>query len=225
MMSPMGPNLKELFLALLDSEQQTALGFLAFSKDEREKYIELLDELKKTNGSDASTTVKGKSLENIVKYVIDKSTVFETYLNVHTSSNEVDILARLNSKGYFFKQNGLLELPDSFISECKNHHSKVGVTYVGKFYSLMTYTDNDIGILFSYHGLTGMGWNDGIGLTKKFFLSDKNTKIIEFKLEDFEQLAKPGNSFIEIINNKIFNLKNDTSIHDFVKVHPAQDFI
>ncbi|NCT39912.1 acetylglutamate semialdehyde dehydrogenase [Bacillus sp. EB93] len=218
-----GYHLKEYILAFADEKINDVAQILTFTGEEQKEYIKLLETFKTTNSSRSSTKEKGKALEEIVQYILDKSAVFEVYSNVRTSSNEIDILARLNAKGKYFKGQGLLDFHDSFLSECKNYNKKVDVTWVGKFYSLVKYTKNNLGILFSYKGLSGDKWHNAVGLTKKLYLLEEDERyIIDFNYNDFKKLSE-GKSFIELITEKIFNLKNDTSIYRFISEHPNQN--
>lgn len=218
-----GFHIKEYILAFADEKINDVAQVLTFTLDEQKEYITLLETFKTTNSSGSSTGEKGKALEEIVQFVLHKSAVFEIFSNVRTSSNEIDILARLNTKGRYFKGQGLLDFHDSFLSECKNYNKKVDVTWVGKFYSLMKYTKNNLGILFSYKGLSGDKWHNAVGLTKKLYLLEEEDRcIIDFNYNDFIKLSE-GKSFIELITEKIFNLKNDTSIQSFISEHPNQD--
>ena len=87
----------------------------------------------------------------------------------------------------------------NFIGECKNHGKTIGVTYIGKFCSLMLTTRSNLGILFSYHGVTGHGWNDGSGLIRKFYLHKENLLdrycIIDFNIWDFRSILQGKNFF------------------------------
>ncbi|MGG0716274.1 acetylglutamate semialdehyde dehydrogenase [Robertmurraya massiliosenegalensis] len=224
MISVKGIDIKEYLLAEMDDQIEKSSSLLRFSEKELVKYNELLKHFKDVNGSGATNEEKGKALEDLVNYIIDKSVIFEGYKNVRTSSNEIDILIRLSKKGNFLKAQGLIIIQDNFLAECKNYNSSVSSTWVGKFSSLMNYTQNQLGILFSYHGLSGSGWNDATGLTKKLLLSDKKTYIIDFNFNDFEQLAN-GKSFNELIIDKMFALKNDISFSHLITSHPNQNLI
>lgn len=218
-----GFDLKDYYIQALDKDIDKISNILKFSEKELTEYHGLLNIFKETNGSNASTNEKGKSLENVVTFLIQKSVVFETYRNVHTSSNEIDLLVRLNKKGSILKAQGIVNFQDNFLAECKNYNGTIGSTWVGKFYSLLTYTQNEIGILFSYKGLSGNGWNDGTGLAKKLLLSDKKSYIIDFNIVDFELLAEGNISFIDLINDKMFSLKNDISFGHLIEEHPNQN--
>ena len=56
---------------------------------------------------------------------------------------------KLTAAGKALQSNGILSAYyTNFIGECKNYNKKVGVTYVGKFCSLMLTTGCTLGILF-----------------------------------------------------------------------------
>ena len=86
----------------------------------------------------------------------------------------------------------------------------------------MTTTQNKICILFSYNGVTGKNWENAEGLIKKFYLSKEKLEerfcIIDFNVKDFDEIAK-GNNFLQIVENKITALKNDTDYSNFIKEH------
>ena len=115
---------------------------------------------------------------------------------------------------------GIGLIPDryaSFLGECKNYQSSVGVTYVGKFCSLLQTTSIKTGILFSFHGISGREWSDGTGLVKKIYLQkeeeSKRTVIIDFSTEDFRAILD-GKNFFEIVDSKLVALRLDTSVAD-----------
>lgn len=217
-----GFDIKEYYLHGLDqSLSNFNKEILKFSEKEQEEYKLLFKHFEDTNGSPTtSTTDKGKALEDIVTFIFEKSVIFEIHKNVRTSSNEIDLLIRLNKRGQFLKAQGLVDFRNNLLSECKNYNKTIGVTWVGKFFSLLVSTENELGIIFSYKGLTGSSWNNATGLTKKFFLKTKHI-ILDFNIYDFA-LLNENHSLIDILNNKIFQLQNDTNISLEVSEHPAQ---
>ena len=183
----------------------------------------ILECFKKTNSSNSSTYEKGKSLEELATYTIKTSHIFEIYINIRTASNELDQLVKINDCNRLLI--GLKVIDErlvNFIGECKNYQNKIPVTYVGKVCSLLTTTQNKICILFSYNGVTGKNWTDSTGLIKKFYLSKEKLNerfcIIDFNVNDFEEIAN-GNNFLQIIENKIMALKNDTDYLKLVTEH------
>ena len=115
---------------------------------DRQEFSLLLKELKEPFDKKTETTKdKGDRLENLVAFIIKKSYFFEIYRNVHTGTNEIDEVITLSDVGKqalctYNISRDLLEIDsDVVLGECKNYESTLGVTYVGKFYSLLVSTD------------------------------------------------------------------------------------
>ena len=197
-----------------------------FTERQKKEYNILLDNLKKVNSSKTSPAKKGKALENIASFLIKSSNIFEVYKNIRTSTNELDQLVKANNKGKILLSNGIIDKRlKNFIGECKNYKDKVSVTYVGKVCSLLSTTKNKICILFSYHGVSGKAWEDAIGLIRKFYLSKENEEdrfcIIDFNINDFISIQK-GNNILQIIEDKILTLQNDTSYINLLSSHELE---
>lgn len=144
------------------------------SPEKKQEYANLLNHFEDTHqNKNASKADKGKSLEDIVTFLLQNTgDLFRVDRNLRTSTNEIDQLLTLNPKGKILCQYGLIDRKlERFLSECKNYNTRVDVTYVGKFCSLLITTQTLLGILFSYHGITGSGWNDGAGLIKKILFT------------------------------------------------------
>ncbi|MFB5249626.1 acetylglutamate semialdehyde dehydrogenase [Bacillus mycoides] len=220
-------NAKEYYLQILQDREKVFKEITRLSTAEKETYSELLSNLKEVNKNRKAYSNQdiGKALEDIVSFILKKSSVFEVKENIHTSSNEVDQLVLLNSTGKAFQNAGYLDVRgEYFLSECKNYQGKIGVTWPGKFYSLLSVQACKLGVLFSYNGLTGTGWNAAAGLIKKLFLTkeklEDRTYIIEFNVNDFNKIAD-GVSFLEILEAKVKELKTGTNFSHFITDHPA----
>jgi hypothetical protein len=224
-----GLSTKQFILEILESKERTYEALISLDEQELNHYTSLLTNLEDMHhsGSAASTTEKGKALEQLVTYLIQKSIIFDVYQNLRTSSNEIDQLFILNAKGRAFREEGLLPLKDDLIlSECKNYQNKISVTWVGKFYSLISSTSAKVGLLFSYHGLTGTGWRDAVGLTKKIYLSKERLEdkvyILDFNITDFRRI-RDGENLPNLINAKMLALRTDTNFQQFISKHPAEN--
>jgi len=219
--------LKEEVLKHLDEKEAIFKIATSFSSDERKHYSAMLATLRSmhSKNSKATNAQKGKALEDLVSFLLKCSAIFDVYENIHTSSNEIDHLIKLNYKGNKFKNEGYIKFNnDIILSECKNYNKTVGVSWVGKFSSLMNYVETNIGLLFSYHGLSGSGWNDAIGLTKKFYLgSEKNNRIfiLPFDKNDFQRIEE-GENLLSLIDAKMFALRTDTNFSIHISKHPGQ---
>lgn len=188
-----------------------------------DEYKELLEYFRLTQTKEKVTNQeKGKCLEKLVEYISIHTNLFEPYRNIRTSTNEIDLLLKTKPGIGTMILKEVLNLGD-VICECKNHNKAIGVTWIGKLYSLLKFQKVSIGILFSYHGFTGSGWNDGVGLCKKLRLVD-DTIIINFCYDDFLAIAH-GKSFLKIIYNKINVLKHDTEIFLEEWTHPAESLL
>lgn len=200
-----------------------------FSEEQKVEYNKLLEELKRTNSSNSSAEEKGKALEKIATFILHSGNIFQVYNNITTSTNELDQLVRANNYGKILYSNDIIDKRlKNFIGECKNYHKKVSVTYVGKVCGLLQNTQNKICILFSYHGITGKGWNDACGLIKKFYLSKEKGEerfcIIDFNIKDFEKIQQ-GSNLLQIIEDKILALQIDTDYTNLVKKHESTEKI
>ena len=135
----------------------------------------------------------------------------------------------LSTLGKVLCSNGVISPRlNRFLVECKNYDRSISVTYVGKFCSLLLITSTKLGILFSYHGVSGQGWNDASGLIKKFYLHKENEDdrycVIDFSISDFEAISN-GDNLLNIIDAKISALLMDTSFRNFLSTHPAESSV
>jgi len=217
---------KEYYKRLLDRDEDIFREITRFSEKEAEVFDALLKHLEKVNSErdQFSNEEKGKALETAVSFLLENITIFKVREHLFTSTNEMDQLITLSFKGEKFREHIDIR-GEFFICECKNHAVKIGVTWVGKFYSLLSCHCN-LGIIFSYNGLAGSGWEDGVGLTKKLFLNKedhaKRSYILDFNMKDLKLISK-GHSFIELLNAKMIALKTDSSYEEHITLHPAQE--
>ena len=189
-------------------------GFITWTNKDRADFRILLNELKKPFDRDKETTKeKGDRLEKLVEFIIQKTYFFEIYKNVHTETNEIDEVITLSDRGKqaiqsFNLSRDLIPIKqDLFLGECKNYKSNLGVTYVGKFYSLLSVTGISFGIVFTQKGLTGdsEGYKDAYGLTKVLRMVEssrgKDFFIITFTMEDYERMLE-GTTFFDLVKAK-----------------------
>lgn len=196
-------------------------------EEQRQQYASLLERFQQANNCNATTKEKGDALEELVAFLLNASGgIFRVSKNVRTATNEIDEIIELEGIG---KVLGALNLIPArlteFLGECKNYGGTIGVTYVGKFYSLLQTTCMNTGILFSYRGISGNGWADGSGLVRKIYLQrekiDERIAIIDFSYMDFKSILE-GHNFLEIVEGKLKALRYDTSIDEFITPHPAE---
>lgn len=171
--------------------------------------------------------LKGKSLENLVTYLLKISgDLFHVDQNLRTTTNEIDQVFIPKTKGKMLIANGIISKKyELFLGECKNYNKSVSVTYIGKFCSLLLSNQIKLGIMFSYHGISGKDWSEASGLVKKFYLHKEKEEdrycIIDFSKDDFIAIDK-GENFLQIIENKLLSLRLDTDYTKFLSKHPAE---
>lgn len=221
--------------------------FVEWTDDDYKEYDRLLEEFKKTNKKrtkkkstvdeeSIKTREKGDALENIVNFIIDKSFFLKVHPNKRTSTNEIDQFVVISDNGkqalkeYEFSTDLLGFNNGYFIGECKNYDDSVAATWVGKFYTLLKTCGNcELGIIFSYYGLTGKenNWYDAHGLTKVIYrmeLGNNKNHILDFNKDDFELLKNKNINFFKIINAKKDALISGSKSINFLGViHNAED--
>lgn len=207
---------------LLSLDESELFKEFVLSGEALESYRRLMRDFENSNSNNrASTREKGETLENLVLFIAQKTNLFEEYPNLRTSSNEIDLLLKSKSQSMLLLESFVSTDFNNIIIECKNHDKKIGVTWIGKIYSLLRYQRSKFGIIFSYHGFSGKDWSDGVGLSKKIHLLDE-TKIIDFNIENFKEMEE-GIDFLTIIKRKLINLQNDVLIES--SSHPAESYL
>lgn len=226
---------KALNILAAAGQSRSSQQICKLSQSQKNEYKRLLDEFDRLNkitknSSDAPNNLhnlKGIALEKLVKYLLEISGgIFKVDCNLRTSTNEIDDLITLTSKGKILLAYNLINKRfDNFLGECKNYDKSVSVTYIGKFCSLLLTNNVKLGILFSYHGISGTGWNNGSGLVKKFYLHKENLDerfcIIDFSIKHFNSIYE-GKNLLEIIEEQLYSLQFDTDYSRHISTHPAE---
>ena len=210
----LGYDLRSYFDQIVQNPLDKFKTFTTWNQNDKEEFKQLLDKLKEPYDKKKETTKdKGDRLENLVEFIIRKTYFFEIYKNVHTETNEIDEVIVLSNRGKqaiksFNLSRELIPIKeDLFLGECKNYQSSLGVTYVGKFYSLLSVSGISFGIIFTQKGLTGNseGYKDAYGLTKVLRMMEKTKErdffIITFTLDDYEKMLE-GVNFFELVKAK-----------------------
>lgn len=197
--------------------------------DNKLNYLLYTNTNNKLNGVDdkQDKVIKGKALEDLVKFLfMATGGFFDVYNNIRNDVNEIDLFVCLNTKGS--NLHSLSSRYSDLLCECKNYKQKVGVTFIGKFLSLMQQSNKNTGVFFTCNGLTGAGWSDAQGLIKKAFLLKERKEdkyiIIDFSYDDFKRISN-GMSLFDLFNEKIRSLELGTNISKFITKHPCEKYI
>ncbi len=195
-----------------------------FTDEQAQKYHQLYHDFLSSYTSNSPT--KGACLEKLVRFIFSSCIFFNVRPNIHTSTNEIDVLVELTDIGKQYSQHINLK-GDYLLVECKNYKKTVGVTWVGKFCSLVLFQSNTrIGILFSHEGFAGKNnWVSAKGLARKFHCYKENDSekllVLDFNKADFKRLDE-GECFLDIFHQKIQDLECDIDITKYLQRHPAQ---
>lgn len=212
----------------------------AWSDDDYLEYERLLDILKNTykkctkkEKKKIKTKTKGDALEDIVNFIIEKSFFLNVYPNKRNGTNEIDNLIVVSEYGeqaihqYNFTRKLLPFEGDYFLGECKNYDKNVGVTWIGKFNTLMSICgDCNFGVIFSYFGLAGSEdkWYSAHGLTKIIFtLSQSKKYILDFNLNDFELLRNKDYNLFKILKKKKLALSTGCKTENLYEPHDGSE--
>ncbi|WP_339000193.1 restriction endonuclease [Lactococcus garvieae] len=190
-----------------------------YSAEESQEINKLILEVREDKFS--TKLSKGEALEELTNKIFRTHKIYKVKKNLRTTSNEIDLFLELDSFGTLIKNNLEYNIEEEFIVECKNYKSKVEVTYIGKFASLMRVTHLKNGIFISKKGVTGDSkrWSEAKGLIKKIALQD-NSFILDFDLSDFEDLE--GKTLAEILTCKKNSLKLDVDIESLIVAHELE---
>ena len=233
----LGLDLKSYFDQIVQSDLDKFNIFITWTDEDKRQFSELLDNLKKES---ETTREKGDRLEALVEFIIRKTYFFEVYKNVRTETNEIDEVIVLSDRGkqaltsFGLSRECIPIDTDLILGECKNLKTTLGVTYIGKFYSLMNVTGISFGIVFTQKGLTGKseGFKEAYGLTKILRMfengrnADKDFFILTFTMDDYEELLS-GVTFFELVKAKKLELQLASNYNTFLRdnKHEAEDQI
>lgn len=234
-------NVKQYMEKIITDQLEKFKKFTEWTTKDKSEFKKLLDILRMPfDQKGEAAKYKGDKLEAVVEFIIRKSYFYEIYKNVHTQTNEIDEVIVFSDRGRqalktFGISRDLIPIKeDVFLGECKNYKKNLDVTYVGKFYSLMTVTGVSTGIIFTQKGLTGRseGFKDAYGLTKVLRMvelnKDKNSNfcILTFTEKDYDKLLE-GYSFFDLVKVKQYELQLASDYSNFLKdhQHEAEDKI
>ena len=101
----------------------------------------------------------------------------------------------------------------------------MGVTYIGKFYSLLSLANAKLGIIVAWDGITGKGmWDASKGLIKKIALKD-GIFIIDINQHDLKKIYDCKCNVYSLILDKYTSLQNDIDFTKYVSRHPVEEMI
>ena len=193
-----------------------------FTKNESESINQLIKKIKDDNFSNPKE--KGDALESLIDQIFKTHQIYKVKRNLKTTTNEIDLFLELD---FFGNQiNNVIEkecLPDEVLVECKNYGSKLNVSWIGKFASLMRVSKLTHGFFMTKEGITGQhNWDASKGLIRKLALKDESI-ILDFLLTDFKDLE--GKTLVDLIRLKRQSLILDVEIEALIETHDLESLI
>ncbi|HCV1561692.1 TPA: restriction endonuclease [Staphylococcus aureus] len=174
-----------------------------------EEYKTLVKDLSILEKPSVSTKEKGDRLERILINILSNSGLFNVTSNKRTSTNEIDIRVEKTTQLVLVENHYSFDVENVIYFECKNYSRKLGVTYIGKFFSILNVANIKLGVLITPYVLTGNGWYNGHGLCKKLHLKN-DINIISITKEDLLKLNKI--SLLYLMQQKIHELQEDMDL-------------
>lgn len=170
--------------------------------EELDRLITLVDE--SFNFPKEKNDEKGKRLEHLATYLLNRIKFVEVIHDLRTESNQIDHKITL---GAFAPLHPFLnEIGLNFISECKNQKSRVNVGQVQKVANLIDDHELNFGVFFSREGIAGKGWRDAEGKRKKIFCKNR-WAIISFTFKELVEIKDKQLNMLTEMRKKYEALK------------------
>jgi len=162
-------------------------GHLTFFKTDK------LSELTEKVITSKEPNEKGKTLENLTKYIFENiNGLIFIDRDIRLEAEEIDLV---------FSNGVFLSWGDPIVIECKNWSEKIGNNEVVVFINKLKKMDAKTGILVTFEGITGTEYKDAI-LSIREALSE-GIHIIVLLGKDLKNLNK-GEEFIELLEKRFY---------------------
>lgn len=217
----------EKFMNMLEEEDKKSLNLELSNEDKIliEDMIRLIEEDKDMNSYE-----KGELFEKTIERILHGTKIFKCIRNKNTSSNEFDILVKLNRNGKWLRASKIIPdwIPDVFLIECKNHNKNVEVGLVGKFFSLMESSNLDLGLFISRMGVTGKDrhyWDDSVAfinkINLKYSLSNPRKILLDFNIDEIKRVLEDDCNIIDLIEDRKIQIDLDINggLMEWIKPH------
>lgn len=176
---------------------------------EDDKAKELIQKMVDSDNAE-NTKEKGDSLEALVNYFLETSSMFERLSpDIRFNFCQVDHYGVFRPEIWniiFHSNKYFREETYAFLGESKSYDEALGVTYVLKFECIKHIRDIKLGVYFTRKGITGKDYTDSNAVIKRLFDKEKQFSIV-FKNDDWLNLKDNPKSFGYLFCKKI---------HDFL---------
>lgn len=149
--------------------------------------------------------VKGRLYEAIIGLIVKGTGCFETWHNVRTTTNEIDLLLKLGQRSSWIPQ--LRSWGSHCVAECKNHKTHVKVDWVDKLAALLPTHGAHVGLLFSRKGVRHKESAGGVRHKLQLLaVAGSGTFILCFDWDDLERCAA-GENFLRLLTDRFVEVR------------------
>lgn len=167
---------------------------------------------------------KGELLEKLTSSLFNND-LFCIRRNCRAGTNEIDVLVDWSKQARIYGLNSAYPfLGELALCECKNYENSIGVTYIGKFASLLSATSTSTGIMVSWEGVSGQKWSYGSGLIKKLALAEQKMILVINKY-DLKQIRDGSSNLLSILYEKYLSLATDIDYQKHIQSHEAESLL
>lgn len=176
-----------------------------------EKQYSKLDELLRGVLETTNSTIKGRSLETFVEYLINLIKPVKATKRAETNTNQLDCFAVNNC---CLSNNILDKIGHTFICECKNENKAPENGYFHKLANILNVSRKDIkehkfGIIFSKEAPPSTYLEMAY---KNYYMT--NTTIITFFKDELDKIVYEKKNFLGYIDYKINLVQQDLKVKD-----------
>ena len=149
--------------------------------------------------------VKGALYEKIVDTVVRGVSCFQSWTNVQSSTNELDILVVLGPRAVFIP--ALRKWGSHCICECKYHTSYVKTDWVTKLNTVLQTHNANVGVLFSRKGLSRGGPSARVRHQLQLLAVSAQARfIVCFSREDLVECTN-GTNFLRLLVSRFVEMQ------------------
>ncbi len=146
----------------------------------------------------------GKALEQLAHYLLSAMPGCRAYMRQRSESTDYDVVCTLEGWDLDFRS----ELGRYFVCECKDWSYPVDFSAFAKFCRVLDSIKCRFGILFSKHGITGVGRTKDAEREQLKVFQDRGMVIVVVSEEDLDRVAS-GPNFITMLRSKYEKVRLD----------------
>lgn len=150
------------------------------------------------------SALKGRLYEQLVKLVVDGVQCFASVANVHSSTNELDILVVLGPRALWVP--AMREWGSHCVCECKYHNSHISTDWVTKLNTVLQTHHARVGLLFSRKGVAATGRGTHIRHALQLLAAGRDPRFIIPLTWDDLMRCTDGENFLKLVVHRYIEI-------------------